>query len=101
MTGCLKRIVRRSKVTCSTVRVVWNILKMAGDCAQSLRRLPMRVSPARLATALRVAASVECAQGGRGGLSLRDRVHLAFRNMMRPVAVPAMGGIFQRSWSSA
>lgn len=58
-----------------------------------LKRLPVRVPPARLSMALRVVASQELARVSRGGFSWRDRLQLVFRNLMRPFAVPAMGGI--------
>jgi hypothetical protein len=59
----------------------------------NLKRLPMRVAPARLNAALLTAAAVERSRVNRGGFDWRDRATLLFRNMMRPFAVPAMGGI--------
>ena len=59
----------------------------------NLKRLPVRVPPARLNAALRMAAVQHRATIAIGRIDWRDRVRLVFRNMMRPLAVPAMGGI--------
>ena len=61
--------------------------------AANLKRLPVRVPPARLRSALLVAASVERGRISSGGIDWRDRLSLVFRNLMQPFAVPAMGGI--------
>lgn len=79
-------------------------LQRCGGCAQhfevrrrlraNLKRLPVRVAPARLETALRGIAFTQRASASQNnGLPWRDRIELAFRNLMRPLAVPAMGGI--------
>jgi hypothetical protein len=60
----------------------------------NLKRLPARVPPARLETALRAVAHTERARAAENtGFPWRDRLDLTFRNLMRPFAVPAMGGI--------
>ena len=78
-------------------------LRQCADCVDhfedrrrmvaNLKRLPVRVPPARLHLDLMAVASVERARASKGGFPWRDRLHLIFRNMMRPFAVPAMGGI--------
>jgi len=59
----------------------------------NLKRLAVRVPPARLQMDLMMAASAERTRLAKGGFDWRDRLQLAFRNLMRPFAVPAMGGI--------
>ena len=78
-------------------------LEQCAECAQhvesrrrdrvDLKRLPVRVPPARLRMALRMVAARQRARIAEGGISWRDRLELVFRNLMRPFAVPAMGGI--------
>ena len=59
----------------------------------NLKRLPVRVPPARLNAALQMAAAQHRSSIALGGgIDWRDRVTLVFRNLMRPLAVPAMGG---------
>ncbi|MDQ6662841.1 MAG: zf-HC2 domain-containing protein [Acidobacteriota bacterium] len=53
-----------------------------------VRELPVPRCPARLQTQLRVIASRE-----KTRRSWRDRASLALRNIMRPLAVPATGGL--------
>jgi len=79
-------------------------LNVCQSCAQgseahllvrdSLRSLPQRTPPADLAMRLRVAASkARVDQGGSNRWSrLRDRFELALAHMMRPLALPAVGG---------
>ena len=59
----------------------------------NLSRLPVRVPPAGLQRTLRIAAAAERSRLMKGGFNWQDRLRLAFRNMMRPFAVPAMGGV--------
>ena len=59
----------------------------------NLKRLPMLVPPPRLNAALRMAAVQHRATVAMGRFDWRDRLRLTFRNMMRPLALPAMGGI--------
>jgi hypothetical protein len=65
-----------------------------------LRSLPPRVPPADLATSLRVIASRErqrVIQGhglGQVFASWLDRTRLTLQDMLRPVALPATGGVF-------
>ena len=59
----------------------------------NLKRLPMLVPPPRLNAALRMAAVQHRATVSMGRFDWRDRLRLTFRNMMRPLALPAMGGI--------
>jgi hypothetical protein len=59
----------------------------------NLKRLPARVPPARLGVALKMVAAQERARIALGGINWNDRLRLAFRNLMRPLALPAMGGI--------
>jgi hypothetical protein len=64
-----------------------------------LRRMPTPAVPDYLANKLRVLASHECARQMRhgifGGYFARwfDRFELSFNNMMRPLALPAAGGL--------
>ena len=59
----------------------------------NLKRLPVRLPPAKLNGALRMAAAQHRSSIALGGgIDWRDRVTLVFRNLMRPLAVPAMGG---------
>ncbi len=66
----------------------------------ALRSLPRRVPPARLATSLRVIASrerqrlVENLSLGQIFISWLDRTRFMLRDMLRPLMLPATGGIF-------
>lgn len=63
---------------------------------QSLRSLPRLVPPADLTTRLRVVASKvrsESFGGATPWSRWRDRVELSLRNLMRPLALPAFGGL--------
>jgi hypothetical protein len=63
---------------------------------EKLRSLPKRMPPADLTTRLRVVASKVRMEsfGGAGPWSRwRDRVELSLRNLMRPLALPAVGGL--------
>ena len=61
---------------------------------QTLRSLPPRVPPADLTTRLRVAASkVRMESLASPWQRWRDRVELSLRNLMRPLALPAVGGL--------
>jgi len=62
---------------------------------KTLRSLPQLTPPADLTTRLRVAASKARMQsfGGTRWSRLRDRVDLMLSNLMRPVALPAVGGL--------
>jgi Putative zinc-finger len=63
---------------------------------EKLRSLPKRMPPAELTTRLRVVASkvrMESFGGASPWNRWRDRVELWLRNLMRPLAVPAVGGL--------
>jgi Putative zinc-finger len=63
---------------------------------EKLRSLPKRVPPADLTTRLRVVASkvrLESFGGASSWRRWRDRVELSLRNLMRPLALPAAGGL--------
>src|ERR1700689_440864 len=63
---------------------------------QKLRALPKRMPPADLTTRLRVVASkvrMESFTGASPWSRWRDRMELSLRNLMRPLAVPAVGGL--------
>jgi hypothetical protein len=69
------------------------------NVVRALRALPSRPVPPHLAARLRVLASHELSrQRSRASwrtmlASLRDRVDLTLQNLMRPVALPAAGGV--------
>jgi hypothetical protein len=61
-----------------------------------LRALPRYAPPADLTTRLRVVASkvrMESLRRASPWSRWRDRIELTFRNLMRPVALPAVGGL--------
>jgi hypothetical protein len=59
-----------------------------------LRSLPKRMPPAELTTRLRVVASkVRMESFASPWSRWRDRVELSLRNLMRPLALPAVGGL--------
>jgi hypothetical protein len=66
----------------------------------SLRSLPRRVPPAGLATSLRVIASrerqrlVENRSAGQIFVSWLDRTRYMVRDLLRPLMLPATGGVF-------
>jgi Putative zinc-finger len=63
---------------------------------EKLRSLPKRMPPAELSTRLRVVASkvrMESFGGASPFSRWRGRVELSLRNLMRPLAVPAVGGL--------
>jgi hypothetical protein len=63
---------------------------------EKLRSLPQRMPPADLTTRLRVVASkvrMESFGGASPWSRWRDRVELSLRNLMRPLALPAAGGL--------
>ena len=63
---------------------------------QNLRLLPKLAPPADLTTRLRVVASkvrMESLGGANPWSRWRDRVELSLRNLMRPLALPAVGGL--------
>lgn len=63
---------------------------------QSLRSLPPRIAPPDLTTRLRVAASkvrTESLGGATPWQRWLDRAELSLRNLMRPLALPAFGGL--------
>ena len=63
---------------------------------EKLRSLPKRIPPAELTTRLRVVASkvrMESFGGASPWSRWRDRVELSLRNLMRPLALPAVGGL--------
>ncbi|MFM2124141.1 MAG: hypothetical protein RL328_592 [Acidobacteriota bacterium] len=81
-------------------RQVRQILNSDAALRSSLRNLPRPSAPAGMTTALRVIASRERAKVVRRQ-SLRDRLRcwreellFRFENVMRPLAVPAAGGLF-------
>lgn len=59
----------------------------------SLKRMQAHPVPARLELGLRVVAARERMRATQATINWRDRIQLAFRNLMQPVALPAMGGI--------
>jgi hypothetical protein len=62
---------------------------------ENLRSLPKRMPPAELTTRLRVVASkVRMESFASPWSQWRDRVELSLRNLMRPLALPAVGGLF-------
>jgi len=83
-------------------------LAACGECAtrheqmvelrENLRSLPIALAPARLATDLRVLASKELVRNRRRSSifalmqSWRDAARLVIDNLMRPLALPAVGG---------
>jgi Putative zinc-finger len=63
---------------------------------EKLRSLPKRMPPAELTTRLRVVASkvrMESLGGASPWSRWRDRVEISLRNLMRPLALPAVGGL--------
>jgi hypothetical protein len=63
---------------------------------EKMRSLPKRMPPAELTTRLRVVASkvrMESSDGASAWSRWRDRVELSLSNLMRPLAVPAVGGL--------
>lgn len=60
---------------------------------QSLRRMPGKQLPAQLGASLKVLASRERARLLHADISWLDRVKLAVESSMRPVALPAVGGV--------
>ncbi len=63
---------------------------------EKLRSLPRRVPPADLTTRLRVVASkvrMESFGGASRWKRWRDRVELSLHDLMRPLALPAVGGL--------
>ncbi len=63
---------------------------------ENLRSLPKLAPPADLTTRLRVVASkvrMESFGGASPWSRWRDRVELSLRNLMRPLALPAVGGL--------
>ncbi len=66
------------------------------ELRENLRSLPMRMPPADLTTRLRVVASkvrMESFGGASPWARWRDRAELWLHNLMRPLAVPAVGGL--------
>jgi hypothetical protein len=67
-----------------------------GDLRQTLRSLPRRTLPLDLTVRLRVVASkarMESVGGSSPWSRWRDRFRLSLSNLMRPVALPAIGGL--------
>jgi hypothetical protein len=62
--------------------------------SQVLRNLPARMPPSGLRTSLRVLASRERQRILSSQIGWRDRLNLLVTNMMRPLALPLVGGIF-------
>src|SRR5271156_1622379 len=66
------------------------------EVREKLRSLPKRMPPADLTTRLRVVASkvrMESFGGASPWSRWRDRAELYLRNLMRPLALPAVGGL--------
>jgi hypothetical protein len=59
----------------------------------ALRQMPRRMAPPRLTASLHVMASRERAKVNRTAIGWADRLKLSVRDMMRPFAVPAVGGL--------
>ena len=68
------------------------------ELTQLLRRLPARVPPEGLTTSLRVIASRQRLRQSRSRIDLFEdwmtKLEFSFRNLMRPIALPAAGGLF-------
>ena len=81
-------------------RLARQILNSDAALRSSLRNLPRPSAPSGMTTALRVIASRERArvvrrQSLRAQLaSWREHLSFRFENVMRPLAVPAAGGLF-------
>jgi hypothetical protein len=71
----------------------------AGGIKASMRLLPRRMTPPALTTSLRVLASRERARQSRwrpsraAAANLRIDLSLWFNNLMKPIAIPAAGGL--------
>jgi hypothetical protein len=64
------------------------------ELREKLRSLPQRMPPADLTTRLRVVASkVRMESIASPWSRWRDRLELSLRNLMRPLALPAVGGL--------
>lgn len=87
-------------------RVLRAHLRDCGACARrsddyrlsrrALRSLPQRTPPMELTSQLRVIASRQLAQKATGSSRLREwagRLKLALDNLMKPLALPAFGGL--------
>ncbi|MBS1833997.1 MAG: hypothetical protein JST65_14865 [Acidobacteria bacterium] len=59
----------------------------------ALRHMPKRLPPARLTANLKVIASRERLRTLGEEVTWRDRLRMSFRELMRPIAVPACGGL--------
>lgn len=59
----------------------------------ALRHMPKRLPPARLTANLKVIASRERLRAIGEEVTWRDRLRVSFRELMRPIAVPAFGGL--------
>jgi hypothetical protein len=78
-------------------------LKGCGDCStravehqqmrSALRQLPKRMAPPQLSASLRVLASQERLRNVGKDFNWRERVHMFARDLMKPFAVPAFGGL--------
>ncbi|HTC36398.1 MAG TPA: anti-sigma factor [Bryobacteraceae bacterium] len=93
-------------VTAEEGRLVERHLNTCQECAlqtewyssmrEKLRSLPPRTAPPELTTRLRVLASkvrTESAGGATPWSRWRDRVELSLHHLMRPLALPAVGGL--------
>ena len=93
-------------VSAEEVRLLKRHLNTCRECAleteqysairEKLRSLPRPVAPADLATRLRVVASkvrLESASGAGPWKRWRDRVEMSLHHLMRPLALPAVGGL--------
>ncbi len=68
--------------------------KRYSELREKLRSLPQRTPPVDLTTRLRVVASkVRMESFGSPWSRWRDRMELSLRNLMRPLALPAVGGL--------
>ena len=59
----------------------------------ALRHLPRRIPSRQLTATLMVMASREQVRATRQGITWKDRVRMFTRDLMRPFAVPAVGGL--------
>jgi len=88
-----RRLLKSHFNVCQECALEW---ERYGELRRKLRSLPQRVPPADLTTRLRVVASkvrMETLGAASPWRRWRDRLDLTLDNLMRPLALPAMGGL--------
>jgi hypothetical protein len=86
-----RRLLRRHLTSCRECALE---SEQYSQMREKLRSLPKLMPPADLTTRLRVVASkVRMESFGSPWSRWRDRVELSLRNLMRPLALPAVGGL--------